>query len=359
MELGMTGLPLSGKTTLFNALTGQAVATGGYTSPKEAHRAVVKVPDQRLDALAALLHPKTVTPAEVHYLDVAGVAKGGGKDATAALYSALKAVDAVIHVVRAFRSATVPEPAGGVNPGRDIVDLNLEIALIDLEQVERRIDRIEKEFRSGKKESEHEFEVLRKCREALNSERPLRELDLAADDEKCIRGFQFLTRKPMILVVNVGDEELGRSDGIVATLKHLVERRNVEVVPLSAELEMEIAQLDEADRPAFLEELGIGEPAVHRLIRVSYHTLDLISFFTVVHDELRAWTVRRGSLAPQAAGAVHTDMERGFIRAEVVHYDDFVACGSMAHAKEKGLLRLEGKTYEVKDGDILTIRFNV
>ncbi len=259
MELGITGLPLTGKTTLFNALTGQSVATGGYTSVKETHRAVVKVPDHRLDMLAELLQREKKVPADVRYIDVAGIVKGTRKDTSSALLGALKTVDALIHVVRAFRSGTVPEPVGGINPERDIADLDLELALSDLEQAERRLERIEKELRSGKKEAEHECEVVKRCRDALSAEKPLRELGLSAEEEKLIRGFQFLTRKPMIIVINVGEDELDRVGEIGSRFAPFAERPHVEVAVLSAEIEMEVAQLDEADRPGLHPELRLQQ----------------------------------------------------------------------------------------------------
>jgi len=359
MELGITGLPLTGKTTLFNALTGGTVATGGFSPEKGSHLAVVKVPDPRLAVLTEMFRPKKSTLADVRYVDVAGIVKGGAKDSRSGLLSVLRTVDALIHVVREFESDTVPLPEGGIDPGRDIADFDLELALSDLEVVERRLERIEREFRSGKKEAEHERGVLTACHAALSAGKPLREIELSPEEAKLIRGYQFLTRKPMIVVINIGEHRLPEADRIAAELASFGTRPNVELVVLCAEIEMEISQLDEADQPVFLEELGIKEPAVRRLIKVSYHLLNLLSFFTVSPEEVRAWTLRKGALAPEAAGTVHSDFERGFIRAEVIAYDNLVACGSLVAAKERGLVRVEGKNYEVKDGDILYIRFSV
>jgi len=359
MELGITGLPLTGKTTLFNALTGEQRATGGFSSDKPSHLAVVKVPDERLDVLTAMFRPKKTVPADVKYVDVAGIVKGSAKDSRSGVLNALRTVDALIHVVRAFESDSVPAPEGGINPVRDVGDLDLEMVLADLEVAERRLDRLEKELKAGRKEGEREWALLRSCRDALESEMPLRELNLTDEEEKLLRGFQFLTRKPIVVVVNVGEDQLGNESYRSTELASLATRAKTELIVLCAEAEMQISRLDAADQPAFLEALGISEPAVRRLVKVSYRLLDLISFFTVGPDEVRAWTVRSGALAPEAAGVIHTDLERGFIRAEVITYDDLVECGSLPHAREKGLLRLEGKAYEVRDGDILNIRFSV
>jgi len=359
MELGITGLPLTGKTTLFNALTGESVVTGSYSAGQDAHRAVVKVPDARLDVLTRMFMPRRTVPADVRYVDVAGIVKGGTSASRASLLSALRTVDALIHVVRAFRSETVAEPEGGIDPARDIADFDLELALSDLETVERRLERLEKEVRSGRHEGEREVAVLRRCHEALGAETPLRSLDFTPEEARLIRGFQFLTLKPMILVVNVGEGQRDEADRIAAELAPFAKRPHVELAILCAELEMEIAQLDEADQPAFLADLGIDEPALHRLIRLSYHLLDLVSFFTVGSDEVRAWTLTRGETALDAAGTIHTDLARGFIRAEVTSYEDLTGRGSLAAAREHGLLRLEGKGYVVQDGDVITIRFNI
>jgi hypothetical protein len=359
MELGITGLPQTGKTTLFNALTGEHAETGGYSTGKESHIAVVKVPDERLDVLTGMFHPKKTVPADVRYVDVAGIVKGVGKDSRAGMLSALRSVDALLHVVRAFDSDAVPEPDGGVDPIRDAGDFDLELILADMDVVDRRLERLAKDLRVGKKEGERENELLLKCRDALDAEQPLRELELPPEEEKLLRGFQFLTRKPIVVVVNVGEKQLGESGYLASEVQRLAKRPNTEVVVLCAEVEMEVSRLDAADQPIFLEELHIVEPAVRRLIRVSYQLLSLLSFFTVGPDEVRAWTIHRGALAPEAAGVIHSDLERGFIRAEVIAYDDLISSGSIAHGRDKGVLRLEGKTYPVKDGDILNIRFSV
>ncbi len=357
MELGITGLPLTGKTTLFNALTGESVETGGWSQSADPHLAVVKVPDDRVTKLSAMYEPKKTTYATVQYADVAGLARGSGSRAQH--LSALRTVDALIHVVRAFENEAVPIPDGGIDPERDIADFDLELVLADLEVIERRIDRLRREVQAGRKEGEAELHVLQRCNEALSDEKPLRTVEFSPDERRLIRGYQFLTLKPIIIVVNIDDHRLSERDSIAESLERFRQARDTELVVLCAEIEMEISQLDAEDQRPFLDDLGIDEPALSRLIRVSYGLLDVISFFTVGKDEVRAWTIRRGSAAPEAAGTIHSDLERGFIRAEVVTYDDLMRTGSHAAARDAGVLRLEGKSYIVQDGDILNIRFNV
>ena len=358
MELGITGLPSTGKTTLFNALTGESVETGGYSKSQDPHLAVVKVPDTRVDTLSAMFEPKKTTHAIVQYADVAGLPIGQ-TDSRSQFLSALRTVDALIHVVRAFESETMPLPEGGIDPERDIEVFDLELILADLELIERRIDRLRREVQAGRREGEAELNVLKRCHEALSAEKPLRALDFQREEERLIRGYQFLTLKPMIIVVNIGEGQTSEEAAIAAKLSQYAEAADTSLAVLCAELEMEIAQLDEADQVPFLEELGVTEPALFRLIRESYALLDVISFFTVGKDEVRAWTVKRGSTAPDAAGAIHSDLQRGFIRAEVVTYDDLIETGSLAAARDTGKLRVEGKSYVVQDGDILNIRFNL
>jgi len=359
MDLGITGLPLTGKTTLFNALTGESVETGAWSNSSDPHLSVVRVPDERVDLLSAMYEPKKTTPATVQYADVAGLAKGSASGSRAQLLGALRSVDALIHVVRAFDSDTVSVPDGGIDPERDIEDFDVELILADLEVIERRVDRLSREVRAGRKEGEAELRVLERCNEALGAERPLRHLEFSAEEHRLIKGYQFLTSKPMIVVVNVGEEQIGDIESTTSGLARFADLPETDVVVLCAELEMEISRLDEADQRPFLDELDVDEPAVFRLIRVSYGLLEVISFFTVGKDEVRAWTLRRGSFATDAAGTIHSDLERGFIRAEVVTYEELMGVGSTAAARERGTLRLEGKNYVVQDGDVLNIRFNV
>ena len=358
MELAITGLPLSGKTTLFNALTGGTVATGAYS--KETHRGVVKVPDERLVALGEMFRPKKLTPVDVQYVDVAGLVKGGARDESTALLNALHPADALIVVIRAFASAVVAEPAGGIDPERDAADFELELMMSDLDTAERRIDRLSREVQAGRSEGKPELDALSRWAEALSRGTPLRELEFTADEEKRLRGFQFLSVKPMILIANISEDDLPRADELAAGWAHLAARPHMHLVALCAELEMEISQLEPEDQGEFLAELGIEQPALTRFIQESYSLLHLITFFTCGgKDEARAWAIKKGTLAPQAAGVIHTDFERGFIRAEVISFEDLAACGSFSAAREKGLLRLEGKSYEVREGDVLTIRFSV
>lgn len=357
MELGITGLPLTGKTTLFNALTGESVETGGWSQSADPHLAVVKVPDDRVTRLSEMYEPKKTTYATVQYADVAGLARGSGSRAQH--LSALRTVDALIHVVRAFENEAVPIPDGGIDSARDIEDFDLELILADLEVIERRIDRLRREVQAGRKEGEAELHVLQRCNEALSEGKPLRTVEFSQDEQRLIRGYQFLTLKPIIIVVNVDDHQLSERNTIEQSLERFAQQRDTELVVLCAEIEMEISQLEAEDQRPFLDDLGIDEPALSRLIRVSYGLLDVISFFTVGKDEVRAWTIRRGSVASDAAGAIHSDLERGFIRAEVVTYDDLMRTGSHAAARDVGVLRLEGKSYIVQDGNVLNIRFNV
>ncbi len=359
MEVGITGLPAAGKTTLFNALTGQHAVTGAYSS-SEAHRAAVRVPDERLDHLRDMFEPKKFTPAQVHYVDVAGIAKGGKDASRASLLASLRTVDALIHVVGAYQDeAAVSEGGPGIDPASDIADLNLELTMADLEVVERRVERLGREVKSGKTEGEHELAVLERCVSALNDDTPLRVLEFTDEEARLIKGYQFLTLKPTIIVVNVDEGRAGEADRVVEELASHADIPHTELLALSADIEMEISDLDAEDRPAFLADLGIEEPAVDRLVRVSHDLLDLISFFTVGSDEVRAWTLVRGETALDAAGTIHTDLARGFIRAETVAYDDLAEAGTMAAAKEKSVVRLEGKAYTVKDGDVINIRFNI
>jgi ribosome-binding ATPase len=359
MDLGITGLPLTGKTTLFNALTGETAETGGWSSSKDANLSVVKVPDPRIDILSAMYEPKKTTNATIQYADVAGLEKGDATGSRAQFLAQLRAVDALIHVVRAFESSTVPEHDGGVDILRDIEDFELELMLADLEVIERRVDRLAREVKSGRTEGAAELSVLEVCQKALSENVPLRAAGLEAEGRRQVRGFQFLTLKPMIIAINTGEDQIGPELLSEDDLAQITGVPDTAVVFLCAEIEMEISQLDDEDQAPFLEELGVSEPALVRLIQVSYGLLDVISFFTVGEDEVRAWTVRRGALAPEAAGAIHTDLERGFIRAEVVTYDDLVRTGSIAAARDEGVFRVEGKNYTVQDGDILNIRFNV
>lgn len=361
MKIAIIGLANSGKTTLFNALTGQNVETTIYaTVTAEPHMGVVRVPDTRLDRLTEIFHPKKTTHATIEYVDYIGLTKGD-MDQNRKVFDLIKDADAVVHVVRGFSDETVMHPMGGVDPLRDAETVELEMIFGDLELVDKRLERMEQGAKRGKKPDEAERRLLMKCKEHLEKERPMRDADFTEEEGKAMSHLQFMSLKPMVVVVNVGEQDISsqKTGEVVAGLGRLFSGRQVKALDICGRIEMEIAQLSAAEAKAFLDDLGIAEPALHRLIRISYDLLGLISFLTAGEDEVRAWTIRRGMNAQKAAGKIHSDIERGFIRAEVVSYEDFMAGGSMAAARDKGQLRLEGKTYEVKDGDIINFRFNV
>lgn len=366
VQLVLIGLPQSGKTTVFNALTRAQAPTGTFTgAEEEPNLATVKVPDSRLDTLTRLFNPRRTVPAEVQYYDVAGLARGvherglGGR-----LLGYLSQADALVHVVRAFDDPTVPHPEGSVNPLRDIETIDAELAFSDLAIIEKRLARIQSmigKVRGAEREAqEREAELLSRLQAALTGGTPIREIELSAEEEKHLRGFGFLTAKPLLILLNLGEEQLGEpAERLLAAASERYERPGVAVDALAGKLEAEIAQLPDEDARAFMEELGIAEAGRDRIIRRSYALLGLISFFTTESHEVRAWTIRRGTTALEAAGTIHSDMQQGFIRAEVVSYDDLVRTGSLAEARRAGVLRLEGKQYVVQDGDVLHILFNV
>lgn len=356
MRLGIFGLPQSGKTTLFNALTRGHVPTGTVSGKIEVHTAVVDVPDVRVDRLSQMYQPKKTTYAKVTYSDIAGLDGSAGKSGISGrLLNQLTQLDGFIHVVRAFENEIVPHAAGSVDAQRDLETMDTEFILNDQISVERKLERLADERRKGggreKAAIDREIELFQRLHEILLAEKPLRDLHLSEEEDKNLSGFGFLSRKPVLVVVNL-------SEGQPAPIIAYPHERSM-VVPLQGRLEMDISQLPADEMALFLAEYRIAEPSLHRMIRLSYDLLGLLSFFTVGPDEVRAWTVPRGALAPAAAGEIHTDLQKGFIRAEVIHYDELMALGSMHEAKAKGKLRLEGKDYVVKDGDILNIRFHV
>ncbi len=365
MKLGILGLSNCGKTTIFNALTRQSLDATIYASMTgEPHHGVVRVPDQRVDRLAEIFKPKKVTHATVEYVDYLGLTKGDLSQ-NKRVFEHVKDSDAVVHVVRAFADDTVPHPLGGVDPFRDIETVEMELLFGDLEFVEKRLERMEEALKKGKKQNESEKHLLMKCRQALENETPLRAVPFDDQEQMSMRPLQFISTKPEVVVINIAEADM--KSGYAENVEHEVGRYFADrglaevtrVAALSGKIEMELAQLPPEEAQAFLGELGISEPALNRLIRMSYELLGLISFLTFGEDEVRAWTIKRGTTAHKAAGKVHSDIERGFIRAEVVNFDDFIRVGSMTAAREKGLLKLEGKAYEVKDGDMITFRFNV
>ena len=359
MKLGIIGLPQTGKTTIFNALTGNSKPVGQMAGAGrfEVNQAVVNVPDERVDKLSALFKPRKTTYAQVTYADIAGLEAGAGKSGfSGPLLNQLAQMEGFIHVVRAFENPSVPA-AGGVNPARDTTSVETDLLLQDLLAVERKLEKLADELRKGglkdKTAAQREQALFQRLGEALNAEKPLREIELAAEDEKGLSSYAFLTRKPLLTVFNVGDDD---SLELPATLRS--DKPHTGQVALRGRLEMEIAQLSPEDAAAFLADYGIAEPSLRRMIRLSYDLLGLQSFFTVGEDEVRAWTTRRGASAPDAAGEVHTDLREGFIRAEVYNYADLMEAGGVTEVKAKGKFRLEGKEYVVKDGDILNIRFS-
>ena len=360
MKVGIVGLPYVGKTSLFNALTQSEAETGTYTAKKAWNVGSVKVPDERLAALAEVFLPKRLTPTSIDYVDIAGVSKGdiALEGLEAGIIAELREVDALAHIVRVFEDDAVPHVDGEVNPERDIETIDIELAFADLAIIDNRLNRLDRELRTQKIPAlEHERAVLERCKNALEGGTAIRQLQLSPEDERPIRGYGFLTQKPLLLVLNIGEEKLDSADEIRASFA--ASEREIEILTLSARLEMELARLDPEEAALFREEMGLSESALARVIDASYRTLGLITFFTVVSEELRAWTLKTGMTALDAADAIHTDMARGFIRAETIHWADLVECGSLTEARNNGLLRLEGKDYTVSDGEVLTIRFNV
>ena len=354
MKLGIIGLPQSGKTTIFNALTGGSKPVGQLAGGGrfEVTQAVVPVPDERVDKLSAMFKPKKTIHAQVMYADIAGLEEGAGKAGfSGPLVNQLATMDGLIHVVRAFENPSVPHPSGSVNPARDKSNLEADLLLNDLVAVERKLERLADDLRKGgfkdKAAIQREQALFNRLHEALSAEKPLRELELTADEDKALASYAFLTRKPLLTVFNIGDDD--KEPELSGASFQLA---------LRGRLEMDIAQLSPEDAAAFLAEYNIAEPSLRRMIRLSYDLLGLQSFFTVGEDEVRAWTVKRGATAPEAAGEIHTDLREGFIRAEVFSYNDLMSAGSVAEVKAKGKFRLEGKEHVVKDGDILNIRFS-
>ncbi len=352
MKVGIIGFARSGKTTVFNALTGAKAAVGAYGS-REANVAVIKVPDARVDRLAEIHKPKKKTYAEIEFLDIApNEAAGEQKALDGNALNVLKNVDALVHVVRAFANEAVSHPMDRVDPVRDVRLLEEELQLVDLIIIERRVERLEKEHRKDR-----EYELMVRCKAHLEGGAPLRSLELDPAEQTLLRSFTFLSQKPLMLLGNYGDAKIGEDDpaGIGAVAAEL----GLTLIALCGAMEMEVSQLPDEDRAAFREELGLGEESRTRFIQAAYGMLGLMSFLTAGEPEVRAWTIRKGTRAVDAAGVIHSDIQRGFIRAETVAYDHFIECGTMAKAKEKGWVRLEGKEYIVQDGDILLFRFNV
>src|SRR5687767_7803990 len=358
LRAGLIGFPSSGKTALFQLLTSarEAPRSGGK---QDANVGVSRVPDERLDKLTTLFNPKKHVPATVEFADIAGI--GGAKTGAAALLdvAAFRNADALLHVVRMFRDPSIAHPSGSVDAARDVRTMEDELILADLGVVERRLERLERDLKKGTNpELKKEQEILLRCRTALEEGKPLRALELAGDDAKRLRGFQFLSSKPLLLVLNLDEEDLPKADQAVqlAGIEKFMTGANTRAVPICAKIELEISQLEPADAQAFMADLGLKESGLDRVIRASYDLLGYISFFTVGEDENRAWSIPRHTPAQLAAGEIHSDIQRGFIRAEVCRFDHLLARRSIAACRENGELRLEGKEYIVQDGDVINFR---
>ena len=356
MQIGIIGLPNSGKTTIFNALTRSDTETEAFSSGQvDVHTAVVDVPDKRVDALSAMFNPKKTTYAKVTYNDIAGFGKGAAKSGLSGpLLNAMAANDALLLVVRAFEDENVPHPDDRIDPARDLSSMESELMLNDMTVIDRRLERLNGQKNRGtteeRKRMAEEEELLKRLMAALEEEKPLRDLEIGEEERKMLGGFGLLSLKPILRVINAGDDaEEADFAALLNSLTFLLRGR----------LEAEIAQMDTAEATEFLADFGIDEPGLNRAIRFSYDMLGLQSFFTVGEDEVRAWTVEVGARAPEAAGVIHTDLQKGFIRAEVMSYADLMEAGSLAELKKLGKFRLEGKEYVVRDGDILNIRFNL
>jgi ribosome-binding ATPase len=362
MQIGIVGLPNSTKTTIFNALTRSEAQAAAYsTGQVETNVAVVPVPDARVDTLSGMFNPKKTTYARIQYNDIAGLRVGIGQDGgmTGPLLNAISQNDAVLHIVRAFEDGNIPHPEGTVHPARDLAALDLEFLFSDLAIIERRLERLDRDLNrrgayDGRQTDQEDHDLLVRLKASLEEETPIRDLDLTLAEEKRIRGYQFLTAKPVQVVLNVGDEG---NDDPSRYVEYDHKRSNV--ICLRGGLEMEMAQMEEDEAGEFMAMYEIEKRGLDRMIQLCYELLGLQSFFTVGEDEVRAWTIDRGALAPQAAGVIHSDLERGFIRAEVVAYDDMVATGTLVQARKQGKLRAEGREYVVQDGDVMNILFNI
>ena len=365
MKLGVVGLPNVGKSTLFNAITKAGAQAANYPfCTIEPNTGVVMVPDSRLDVLAAMYHPKKVTPAVIEFVDIAGLVKGAsrGEGLGNKFLSHIREVDAIVHVVRCFDDDNIIRADCSTDPKNDIETVNLELIFADMETVQRRKEKALRAFRGGDKGAQAESELADAIYAHLESGKPARTYPVTEEQKAILNDWFLLTTKPVIYAANIAEEDIGKPDDAIpglADVKAIAASEGAETLVISAAIEEEIAQMDPEEKAEFIEELGLGQSGLDRLIQASYKLLGLISFLTSGEDECRAWTIREGTKAPQAAGKIHTDFEKGFIRAEVVPFDTLNELGSMAVCKEKGLVRSEGKDYVMKDGDIVLFRFNV